>query len=372
MIMNGVLALLCVGGCALGMLLIATLLIGRNRSQANFLLACLIAVACVDVLFSAAEHLSQQPSASPLLRLASFPSLLFAPLLYLYCNAQVSGRALRIKDSWHAASFISLQCIAMLALATGGVVRWETAQIYLNLACVLVIGMYMLATVRIAKTPLSAQPRCSVFHDVTIGTAALLAALASYLFRAAAGAVLPGLSADTDAIADAVLSCSLAVLACSAIFHAIARTENVEANLLAPAEANDEPAKMKYGSNRLPGFVRESIIAELDRYMKSARPWLRVDLTLHQLAASIKVNPHHLSQIINSEFGKSFACYINEYRVNAACQSLSDPNNRTVLDIAFESGFASKSSFNALFKKHTGTTPSEYRRRFQKSDSLVA
>jgi len=132
------------------------------------------------------------------------------------------------------------------------------------------------------------------------------------------------------------------------------------------------PEKPKYGNNRLPDFARESILVELQRYMQAAQPWLKIDLTLGELAAGINVAPHHLSQIINSEIGKSFACYINEFRVGEACQLLAGDNSRSVLEVALDSGFSSKSSFNASFKKHTGMTPSEYRKTSQDKNYLVA
>jgi AraC-like DNA-binding protein len=124
-----------------------------------------------------------------------------------------------------------------------------------------------------------------------------------------------------------------------------------------------QPIREKYGNNRLPVFLRESIVTSLTEYMTYEQPWSQPELTLSELASALDVNSHHLSQIINSEFGKSFACYVNEYRVQSACQRLAnEKNSASILDIAMESGFSSKSSFNAAFKKFTGLTPSEFRR----------
>jgi AraC-like DNA-binding protein len=149
------------------------------------------------------------------------------------------------------------------------------------------------------------------------------------------------------------------ILAYNFVYQAIAAVGHADHTTSVPLSVAD---REKYGNNRLPDFVRESIIAKLTEHMRVEQPWLKIDLTLSELASAINLNPHHLSQIINSEFGKSFACFINEYRVDAARRLLSVSDNRTVIEIALDSGFASKSSFNALFKKHTGVTPSEYRR----------
>jgi len=367
--MNAVVSLVCIAGCALGMLLVATLLMQEHRSHANVLLACVIGVACLDELFSAVEHLSQGGGA--MLRLPGFPGLLFAPLLFLYFRARSFTLRVRGADAWHFACFVALQSIALFDFLEPEVLPGLILRPYLNLACLLIIGTYALASLRVVYA--SALPRrCSVFHSCVLAVLALMTALASYLLGAGTDMLMPASDARGD-LADAVLSCALAALACSAIYRALSREPETRPNQVIPfPDARPEPEKTKYGNNRLPDFARESIVAELKRYMQSAQPWLRIDLTLGQLAAGINVSPHHLSQIINSDFGKSFACYINEYRVDAACRWLSGDNGRSVLDIALDSGFASKSSFNALFKKHTGMTPSEYRRKFQSKNCLVA
>jgi AraC-like DNA-binding protein len=173
-------------------------------------------------------------------------------------------------------------------------------------------------------------------------------------------AVVPIVCVAGCALADLVPVFSWVVLAWSEAWRAPRRAP-VEIVAVVPDERSGTE-KPKYGNNRLPGFARESIVAELQRHMQAEQPWLKIDLTLGELAAAINVSPHHLSQIINSEFGKTFACYINEYRVGEACQLLAGDSGKSVLDVALDSGFSSKSSFNASFKKHTGMTPSEYRK----------
>jgi AraC-like DNA-binding protein len=350
--MNAVASLVCVAGCALGMFLVAILLIQEHRSQANALLAGAIGVAASSELFSAAEHLSLAPPGGAILQLTGFPGLLFAPLLFLYFRAQRGAGGLRIADSWHFLCFVVFQSLGLSGFAD--------LEPYLQLAGVLVVATYALATLRIVCS--SPLPRLgAVFHGRRVVVVALMAALGSYL-----------LGGTADAVADTALTCAWAVLAYNAIRRAMNRVDDeAEEAVLCPDE-KPEPERTKYGNNRLPDFARESIVLELQRHMQAAQPWLKIDLTLGELAAGINVAPHHLSQIINSEFGKSFACYINEYRVGEACQLLAGHNDKSVLDVALDSGFSSKSSFNASFKKHTGMTPSEYRKTSQPKNYLVA
>ena len=121
----------------------------------------------------------------------------------------------------------------------------------------------------------------------------------------------------------------------------------------------------KYGDNRLPDELREHIWSALEAYIHAQTPWRESNLTLAQLADNIGIASHHISQVLNDHHGLSFNDYLNQYRVNAVCAELQNANNQNLLDIALACGFSSKSSFNAIFKKQTGKTPSEYRKYLQ-------
>ena len=97
--------------------------------------------------------------------------------------------------------------------------------------------------------------------------------------------------------------------------------------------------------------------------MNKNKPYLNSSITLNNLADLCNVTSHHLSQIINDRFEKNFFDFINCYRIEEAKLNLSDPEkaNLTILAISNEVGFNSKSAFNTAFKKHTNTTPSQFR-----------
>lgn len=121
---------------------------------------------------------------------------------------------------------------------------------------------------------------------------------------------------------------------------------------------------LKYKNSGLDAKGSKQIQAALLELMKTAKPYLEKELTLYNLAEKLKVQPNHLSQVINSLEGKNFFDFINMYRVEAAKEKirLGDYQNLTLLGIAFESGFNSKASFNRAFKKFTGQTPTEYKK----------
>lgn len=91
-------------------------------------------------------------------------------------------------------------------------------------------------------------------------------------------------------------------------------------------------------------------------------------LNLSSLAEKLGLPPHELSRVINTVFKKSFTDFINEYRVMAAARKMQDPayDHITLLGIAFESGFNSKTTFNRIFKQMAGKSPTEYKNHLEK------
>ncbi len=97
--------------------------------------------------------------------------------------------------------------------------------------------------------------------------------------------------------------------------------------------------------------------------MINEKPYLKSDVTLQKLAQMLSVSPHLLSQILNEKVNQNFYDFVNTYRVDEAKQLLSSAKAKhlTILAIAEEAGFNSKSSFNSVFKKYTGKTPSQFK-----------
>ena len=86
-------------------------------------------------------------------------------------------------------------------------------------------------------------------------------------------------------------------------------------------------------------------------------------LTLTKLAELTGISSHHLSEVLNQYVGRNFNHFVNAYRVDEVCERLKSSSSSKVLDIALEAGFSSKSTFNTIFKKYKGVTPTEYRQQ---------
>ncbi len=105
-------------------------------------------------------------------------------------------------------------------------------------------------------------------------------------------------------------------------------------------------------------------IALLKKYMDEEKPFLNPSLTIRNLALDMKFSMRELSVLINQSLNQHFFDFVNEYRIKEAMKILKDPSKTsvTVLEILYEVGFNSKSSFNTAFKKQTGYTPTQYRK----------
>ena len=110
----------------------------------------------------------------------------------------------------------------------------------------------------------------------------------------------------------------------------------------------------------------KSLLNNLNIHIKENKPYLDPELTINDLAAQLNVSARQLSTLINAELGKSFFDLINSYRIEEAKRILRESYDPklTVLEVMYQVGFNSKSSFNTAFKKYTGSTPTAYRSQF--------
>jgi len=105
--------------------------------------------------------------------------------------------------------------------------------------------------------------------------------------------------------------------------------------------------------------LKKSLLAIMD----AEQPWKNSELTLADLAARLNSTPHKLSEVLNSQVGQTFYDFVNGYRVRDVQRRIKAGEARALkmLALAMDAGFASKSTFNQAFKKHTSQTPSDFR-----------
>jgi AraC-like DNA-binding protein len=113
----------------------------------------------------------------------------------------------------------------------------------------------------------------------------------------------------------------------------------------------------------------EKLTQRLIRHMEEEKPFLDPELTLKELSRQIDLSNYELTELLNGHIGKNFFTFVNEFRVDEVIRKMEDPNYHqpTIMAIAYDSGFNSKSTFNSFFKQYTGQTPSEFKKKIIKS-----
>ncbi len=122
----------------------------------------------------------------------------------------------------------------------------------------------------------------------------------------------------------------------------------------------------KYGSKKIDDTEAHFLIEQLNSLMKDKELYKDTNIKLQSVAKNIHISTHKLSQLLNDNLGKSFAAFINGYRIETAKKLLKENNQFTLEAIGFEAGFTSKSSFYATFKKVVGQTPAEFKKQYLK------
>ncbi|MFN0120421.1 MAG: helix-turn-helix transcriptional regulator [Blastocatellia bacterium] len=371
-----ILSLLNLLGAGQGLFLSGALLAMRRRDRtANRLLAAFVASTALQisgaVLFTTryildVPHLSRLHH--PLIYLSS-------PLLYLYLRALVTPeRSFRRMDVPHflPAALCALYLIpfylqdAAAKIASAGSTEYERWYYLRHTLAVFQAIIYLYFIVR-----LTAEYKRRAERTPLIQTMALVGLMLLVFFGGLARLLLRDRSMETNLLLPLCSSIMVYALAWLTLTRpeAMAETGHSVTTTIPPpspvaAQEAPEPASgRKYERSTLTPDRSAQLLARLQERMEAEKPYLDGQLTLQKLAARLSVSPQHLSQAINEQTGQSFSDYINALRIDEARRLLTDParKHHSILAIALDVGFNSKSTFNAAFKKHTGVTPSEFR-----------
>ncbi len=296
----------------------------------------------------------------PYFRTAVFSGspLAFGPLLYLYARCVIEPDSLLTKPLWgHFVPFV----VSVVLFLVGNFVRLsDLTSLFAGMA---VITSFLVYTFWIAvKLRHYRQGMRNYFsHDSLDNNLKWLGWITWAFFAAYALVVLgePALAFQSTGRADLSYFRDIGTL-----FFVVAFGFGAikQPSLFRAAIA--EPAAKKYERSGLAGQASPALLARLEEHMLLAKPWLDPDLTIEELSAQLAVARHHITQIINEQLGKNFYRFVNEYRVEEVKRKIAggEADRLSLLGVALDAGFNSKSTFNEAFKSILGTTPSAYRK----------
>jgi AraC-like DNA-binding protein len=355
----------------------------RGKTRADYLLVAWLAVIGVHLLcfyiFS-----NRQYTDHPWLVVASFPlPLAHGPFLYLYTTSQVSRRGFRFTQLLHFipvllsyllfVEFFSLPAdMQMEAIRQEG--KGYEAHMMVNSIAVYLSGVtyIALALARLLRYKKSMVQRFSNTEQINFNWLMYLIAWMVVIwlivmFVGDSGAVFGAVSVFVIWIAYFGIK-QVQVFSQRGI--KINDSDKIAGMPPVPVQATQREspeaiANSKYAKSTLSVADAEAIHERLTLLMREEQPYKDPELTLDQLAKQLDIHPNYLSQVINTKEQKSFYDLINESRVNEFIRLSSQPQSEqfTLVSLAYDCGFNSKASFNRNFKKHTGVTPSEYRRQ---------
>ncbi|CAM3330985.1 helix-turn-helix domain-containing protein [Zobellia roscoffensis] len=144
--------------------------------------------------------------------------------------------------------------------------------------------------------------------------------------------------------------------------HSEERFKNALGKIFALSNANERKEPEKTVIHLLSPTDADTFMTQLKNYMTEEMPFLKADISLRNLAGEINLHPNKLSWLLNEKLGQNFNDFINSHRVEHFKDIALHPANShiTLLGLAYDSGFNSKTVFNTFFKKETGMTPKQW------------
>jgi AraC-like DNA-binding protein len=373
-------------GAIQGVFLAGVLAIKRRNRTANRLLAVAMLAFSIG-LATVVYHAAGLVQVFPHFFGAAYPlPFLYGPLIYLYAvTAADQSRRLTWRDALHLVPFLATVIAGLpiylmsgpekiafyQRLLNGDAPGWFAVADWLKLVSGITYSAITIIFLRRhserVKESYSSTGRVNLRWLLLLGAAAAtiwMLALAIQVLQSA-GVASIGRGDDVIALAVAVVVYGIGYMGLRQ--PEVFRYETAEYPVPLPTTApasEPEAATPRYERSGLTERQAQRLRDALTALMDSERPWQDSELTLADLAARLDTTPHKLSEVLNSQIGQTFYDFVNGYRVREVQRRIAAGEAQRVrmLTLALDAGFASKSTFNLVFKKFTSQTPSDYRR----------
>ncbi len=361
---------ICAIGSFQGVLLFFLLFYGHEKSAASKVLAfyCLVlglAFFLPFITFDVSYDVFK-----PLAAWLFFLPVLYGSMLYLYCSKVIFNTSFTKFDLIHLAPIIICYVLNADALLYHHeemrlwIVGDPAPTLRLWLSEYILFGFslaYLIATARLIRLyHQRARNNLSNFNPLVFRWLRALIVSLIIIF------LVKGIMAFSNFATMRMLILSDALIVLIIYFIAFTHWRNPQF-FIANSHGDEQALSQKSISTEtestgaIDEHTRAVIFDEITRHIEKEHSYRNSKLSLTVLAGEIGISPHHLSEVLNQHAGQNFNYFINAYRVKEVCKRLNSNSTSAVLDVALAAGFSSKSTFNTIFKKFMGITPSQYR-----------
>ena len=377
-------------GAVQGVFLTVALASKRSNRTANRLLAAAMLAFSIGMATSV-YHAARLEEAYPHLFGLAYPlPFLYGPLIYLYAVAAANrGWRLAPRDTLHFVPFVATFVAGLPIYLMSGAekIAFYHGLLAGNRPLLIVVAdplkyvsgiAYTIATLVFlrrhserVKESYSSTERVNLGWLMWLGASAAAIWLLAVVIGVVESAGIMQLPRGDDLVSVAVAALVYGIGYRGLRQPEIFRYETAEypvratatqGTMASPATADADSAG-RYERSGLSEAEARRLKSSLLELMDKDHSWKDSELTLADLAARLNTTPHKLSEVLNSGIGETFYDFVNGYRVREVQRRIAAGEGRALkmLALALDAGFASKSTFNQVFKKHTSQTPSDFR-----------
>ncbi len=363
-------------GIIQGIFLALVLTTRKNRtSRPNKILAVLLVVLAVSILHTvlvSGKAIGPYKIREPLI-------LLVGPLLLFYVRAFIKPEDETRSYLLHFLPFLLFFLFSFVGALLGpdsgygGFLAANSAILSIIVWGLIVAqyGFYWLRTVRLIHlTRTAVESEYSNVEGRTLSWMNTFLHIFGILLLLFGGTVIFAIHSTRYSAVDTLvafgLSCAIFVLGYQGLFQ-----EEIFSNA-DPAPAAGDDTTYRTRKANVNAEEEAALATKILAFFEEKKPYLDEALTLTKLADQLGITRNQLSALINSRFESNFYNFVNRYRVDEVKRLMADPRNKdfTILSLAFDAGFPSKSTFHDIFKKQMGMTPSEYQNNVRQQKAV--
>lgn len=357
------------------------LFIKSKPNRANVFLGLLLLVYSLFFLPGLFETLGILDELPHIIRLNFFAGTLVGPLTYLYCKASIHKALLSLKKNvLHFIPFLVSFFWFWPTLITSGEAKLVIYRItitegkvpevkFVIISMALIALVYTVISIRMTSKYLNyikntrSNLDTSFYRWLLFLSCSLAFPILAVVIITISSPQIFSILTSTFTLASFIFIIYITLTVRPKFFHDIPHQLPVINDL--------QEEKSKYKNSYLQESQKDKYQRKLLAYMKTEKPYLDPELTIAEFSKQLHIPSYYVSQIINEKLDVNFLDFVNRYRIKEVKSKLLNKNlnHLTIISLAYESGFNSKTAFYSAFKKHVGTTPSQFRNMQQEAVS---